>query len=167
MATVNITVKDAEDAFAMFLNAKMYRTCRESLLSTAVRLSPCLDHSIEDLSNIKMGALNTKTPSASQPTCSRPAAVVGTIEAPRGHDIGPSHTAQVTNLNNKMQRERTALGAIEGQMRLLQKEKDHLCLKAQRLDRQLERARAEHDVEMMRQYVEQEELRLKHVEDRK
>lgn len=117
--------------------------------------------------SFKMCSTNSKTPSAFNPGYRRPtAAVVGTIEAPRGHNIGPSHTAQMATLNNKMQMERTTHGAVEGHIKIQEKEKEYLCLKIQRLDRQLERARQEHDVQILKQYVEQQEMQVKHAEDR-
>ena len=109
-----------------------------------------------------MGSNNTKTPSAFNPGYRRPtAAVVETIEAPRGHDIGPPHTAQMTALANQTQFEKTTLGALEGRIKVQEKQRELLCLKISRLDRQMERARNEHDVQLLKQYAGQQELQVK------
>ncbi|KAF2159945.1 hypothetical protein M409DRAFT_29554 [Zasmidium cellare ATCC 36951] len=112
---------------------------------------------------------DTKTPTAFNTGHRKPttaAAIVGTVEAPRGHDIGPSHTAQMTALNTKLQLERTTHGAMEGQIKIRQKEKEYLCLKIQRLDRQMERARQEHDVQLLKQYAQQQEAQVNVAEEK-
>ncbi|KAK4500567.1 hypothetical protein PRZ48_008756 [Zasmidium cellare] len=113
-----------------------------------------------------MGSTNTKAPSTCHAGYRKPTTIVGTVEAPRGHDIGPSHTAQMTALNNKVQFERTTQGAMEGHIKIQEKEKEYLCLKIQRLDRQMERARQEHDVQLLKQYAQQQEMQVNVAEDK-